>query len=649
MAFRPSQYEHVPDSSEEPFDAYAGQSAFNDEGQLACQLRTQPYDSVAHSDAPVSYISIEDIPQDHQPIQVLQHSENDPTVKQQPPSSQSIHDSDTSRPKPAIFTSTRGKQREGSWVDALSDWWWWELGSVFLSCACFIAIIITLRIMQDKPLSSWHSIVSPNAVISTLATISKSSLMLAVAACISQLKWHYFQSVPHSLQNIQVFDDASRGPLGALELVTRLSPREVFSRQSGGAGWTFWASILTILALALDPFAQQILSFPLRTVPSLTDPLAASISVSQVYDTGNAGGISSPSIKTIDMALQGAVQNGLYTLNSPVEFSCTTANCTWPPFYTLGICSSCANVTDQTNTTCTPGKRVRSCNYTLPSGLRLSNSHYYNTSRAYEPTVDATARTGEFDLNSITAWLVNAGIVRFYKETPGWPRTESFECGLSWCAKRYSAVNVTAGNISTPDIRSYPLRSPKAYFNEESLNSFVVSDDDDIDFNGPDRIFIVNANNHKELSTWLADTFFNTSDKEAVARALYMQSNISQIFENIANSMTNKIREGPNATKIYGTSYREETYIHVTWAWLILPGVVVFMAVVLLAASIVSSRGLNGGLWKNSALALLFTQIRGCEHEGLKVGRWSEIENQAKGLRGKLRSNSLGGLDFIRT
>jgi hypothetical protein len=129
--------------------------------------------------------------------------------------------------------------------------------------------------MQDKSLSSWHSIVSTNAVISTLATISKSSLMLAVAACISQLKWHYFESASHSLRNIQVFDDTSRGPLGALELVTRLSPREIFSRRSGGVGWTFWASILTILAMALDPFAQQVLSFPLRTVPSVTDPLAA--------------------------------------------------------------------------------------------------------------------------------------------------------------------------------------------------------------------------------------------------------------------------------------------------------------------------------------------------------------------------------------
>jgi hypothetical protein len=73
------------------------------------------------------------------------------------------------------------------------------------------------------------------------------------------------------------------------------------------------------------------------------------------------------------------------------------------------------------------------------------------------------------------------------------------------------------------------------------------------------------------------------------------------------------------------------------------------MAVVLLAASIILSQGDNEGLWKNSALALLFTQIRGWEHEGLKVGIWSEIGNQTKGMRGKLRSNRQGPLDFVRT
>jgi hypothetical protein len=63
--------------------------------------------------------------------------------------------------------------------------------------------------------------------------------------------------------------------------------------------------------------------------------------------------------------------------------------------------------------------------------------------------------------------------------------------------------------------------------------------------------------------------------------------------------MTNNIREGANATWVHGTSYREETYIHVTWPWLILPGVVLFMGIVLLAASIVLSRGDKNRLWKN--------------------------------------------------
>ncbi|KAF2024342.1 hypothetical protein EK21DRAFT_29195, partial [Setomelanomma holmii] len=100
------------------------------------------------------------------------------------------------------------------WIDRLSNWWWWELGSVLLSVACFIAIIVTLRVIQNKTLSSWHSAISPNALISTLATVSKASLMLAVAACISQLKWLYFERSPRSLGQLQIFDDASRGPLG---------------------------------------------------------------------------------------------------------------------------------------------------------------------------------------------------------------------------------------------------------------------------------------------------------------------------------------------------------------------------------------------------------------------------------------------------
>jgi hypothetical protein len=47
----------------------------------------------------------------------------------------------------------------------------------------------------------------------------------------------HFESAPHRIQDIQIFDDASRGPLGALTLLMRLSPREAFSHRGGGAAW----------------------------------------------------------------------------------------------------------------------------------------------------------------------------------------------------------------------------------------------------------------------------------------------------------------------------------------------------------------------------------------------------------------------------
>jgi hypothetical protein len=73
------------------------------------------------------------------------------------------------------------------------------------------------------------------------------------------------------------------------------------------------------------------------------------------------------------------------------------------------------------------------------------------------------------------------------------------------------------------------------------------------------------------------------------------------------------------------------------------------MGIVLLAASIVLSRGDKKGLWKNSILVPLFIQMRGWEHEGLRFGEWSEMVGQAKDMRGRLQRNKQGGLDFIRT
>jgi hypothetical protein len=58
------------------------------------------------------------------------------------------------------------------------------------------------------------------------------------------------------LEEIQTFDDASRGPLGAAKLILQTSAFHLATL--GG--------LITILSLVMDPFAQQILSYRSRNV-----------------------------------------------------------------------------------------------------------------------------------------------------------------------------------------------------------------------------------------------------------------------------------------------------------------------------------------------------------------------------------------------
>lgn len=167
----------------------------------------------------------------------------------------------------------------------LNNWWWWEIGSILLSISCLAAIIIILSVVHKRPLSTWRFPIAPNALISIFVTISKASLMLSVAACISQMKWLYFKHGTHRLDHLQLFDEASRGPLGALELLTG-----ILGGRSKASWAAAWGSVITIVALAADPFAQQILSFPSRQTSLNLG--SASIKSTQIYDTGNQGGVT---------------------------------------------------------------------------------------------------------------------------------------------------------------------------------------------------------------------------------------------------------------------------------------------------------------------------------------------------------------------
>lgn len=128
------------------------------------------------------------------------------------------------------------------------------------------ALVVLLLQMDGIPLVHWWYPIQPNSLIAVLTTIAKTALMVPAASCISQLKWHHYQRAQR-LVDLQLFDDASRGPWGSAVLITRLI---AYSRSLIAIG----LACITIIALGIDPCAQQVLEFPVQST-NLTNSTVA--------------------------------------------------------------------------------------------------------------------------------------------------------------------------------------------------------------------------------------------------------------------------------------------------------------------------------------------------------------------------------------
>lgn len=135
--------------------------------------------------------------------------------------------------------------------------WLWELLACLLSIACIVAIVGVLIYEDNQPLEEWSLVIGPNAVVSFIGTLAKSSFLLAVAELTSQQKWLYFLRKPQKLNDLQLFDDAAQGPWGSFKLIV-LRHRHALVAS--------FAALVVLVALLVDPFIQLVFSFPLRPV-----------------------------------------------------------------------------------------------------------------------------------------------------------------------------------------------------------------------------------------------------------------------------------------------------------------------------------------------------------------------------------------------
>lgn len=88
-----------------------------------------------------------------------------------------------------------------------------------------MAIILILFIYNGHPLLDLPRVITINAILAIFSTSMTAALSVPLALSISQAKWNWFhddQGGGKPLSDLEVYDQASRGPWGALVMLAKI-------------------------------------------------------------------------------------------------------------------------------------------------------------------------------------------------------------------------------------------------------------------------------------------------------------------------------------------------------------------------------------------------------------------------------------------
>ncbi|VUC34318.1 unnamed protein product [Clonostachys rosea] len=484
-------------------------------------------------------------------------------------------------PSPADSVHGEKQELKLGKMERLEETWTWEALALAWALLCLAAVVIVLAFISGKPVSSWRVPIGPNALIGVFSALAKAALMTAVPACISQLKWIHFSQSPRRLVDMQAYDDASRGPFGSLLFLHGLAfggRRTVRSKASTLAAV---GCLITIVALALEPFTQQIVSFRIREVELGNGQGTADLAVATGYDTGAATKTGTWRPEVADEDMQGAILAGLFSraIDTSAYEQCSTSNCSWPVASSLSVCSSCQDVTASSTKNCTDNKmgwnvQDLTCNYTTPAKNKLQAKKGPASSASYYTTWVDTA-TGPGNSNPSNGGPAVIGTVSILKT--GDPANSTVykdiynahidECNFYWCKTTYTENKVFANGLRVSETTRELLNWDQSV---GLSNQPLVSAIDE----GNKTSYPINLIDSIGVNRMLA-SFFSTSlvDQDyqsplqtefSIARLLYNTNNISRLIEFTASSMSARLRSGSSrkAASVRGTVMHTETYIH---------------------------------------------------------------------------------------
>ena len=524
--------------------------------------------------------------------------------------------------------------------------WTRELLCFALGFAALVCVIALLVHFDGRRLPNWPTGISLNTLIALLVAIANAALAAPLQQGLSQLKWVNFRKSSRPITDIEHFDDASRGVWGSFKLLVL--------RRGGFLG--SFGAVIVILAIAMSPFAQQIVAYQNRSATAAGNSVA-SIKTAKAYKPVLPGDPATPNSFVPILPMKAAVYNGMFSAdpNPTVPFECHTGNCTFPAFSTVAVCSQCEDlsaalvrVCEMTmpinNGTTNSTSNSTSCLWKLPNGASLNDTNaVFGMNTSIPSTSGNMPYSTLVQLNFIGTEAQNTTSTTLFSgsgQSQMWAR----QCTLQFCVQDYitsvqngkliqnitdthynhTAINMTSAMNQGHDI---PLviqktsnetgKPPKdfsvgmgfrlgiqEYFGHIFRNGTATRDKLS-SLTETETNIVVNLTVGESKGM----TFFDTDILQAFYWYYYeYPTGLDMLTSELAATMTNAFRMdgASNGTVVVnGTATEMATFVHVRWGWIALPLLVVVATGVFLALAMWNARTTRTRLWKSSALALL--------------------------------------------
>ncbi|KAK4228529.1 hypothetical protein QBC38DRAFT_508850 [Podospora fimiseda] len=467
--------------------------------------------------------------------------------------------------------------------------WHEEFWYALLSVLSLIGLALFLKNYDGAVLPlqfGWTGGFSFETAVVALVTFMRGCMDAYVGSAVSQGAWIWVseraqmrrkgREVPR-LGDFSLFDAASRGMSGSLELVWRLRGRHL-----GCVG-----AMIMVLGYGFEAFSQEMVTFEQQR---------------RKFDNVTAAPVPA---------------RGIISTEIPnIAVSCETANCTWPIIPTLGACGECATIT--TDKTCNEAARI--CTYSTASGTSIQNpmdsgerdAFIVSPSNGTLHQINTTSRAyfSVFDLISIS------------QSTDQGTMVSAAECALWFCVQAHRVTvengvqnDTIVANHSTATLSltnsahggEHAFVNIPKLFNTDNSTRYAVTHEAMLAL----RNFMASITVGTVLTT--LNTIDSSSDwVEAMSNATSWD--LSQWIETFALSLTNEFRLHGSVSSTSSARYAGEAtqltpVVKVHWMWLFYPGFMILLSLYFFLHTFIacSRDGICG--WKGGVLPLLFCAV----------------------------------------